>query len=59
MKRLYEESESQPQQSETSSQARARLQSQEDAEDAAELDVQPFGSRTQSDQPGNGRGSAC
>lgn len=58
MKRLYEESESQQQQSETSSQARARLQSQEDAEDA-ELDVQPFGSRTQSDQPVNGRGSAC
>lgn len=48
MKRLYEDSESQ--QTETSSQARARLESQEDAE----LDVQPFGSRTQSDQPANG-----
>lgn len=55
MKRLYEDSESQQQQSESSSQARARLESQEDAE----LMVQPFGSRTQSDQPVNGRGQVC
>lgn len=54
MKRLYGDSESQ-QQSETSSQARARLEAQEDAE----LEVQPFGSRTQSDQPANGRGQVC
>ena len=56
MKRLYEESDSQQQQqSETSSQARARLESQEDAE----LMVQPFGSRTQSDQPATGRDQIC
>lgn len=55
MKRLYEDSESQQQQSESSSQVRARLVSQEDAE----LMVQPFGSRTQSDQPANGKDQVC
>ena len=55
MKRLYEDNESQRPESETSSQARARLESQEDAE----LLVQPFGSRTQSDQPANGTGQVC
>lgn len=50
MKRLYEDTESQQQQTETSSQARARLEEEEDAQ----LVVQPFGSRTQSDQPADG-----
>lgn len=53
MKRLYEDTESE-QQPESSSQARARLESQEDAE----LIVHPFGSTTQSDQPAQGKKSA-
>ena len=50
MKRLYGDTESKEQQTETTSQARARVEEEEDAQ----LYVQPFGSRTHSDQPANG-----